>query len=387
MAVQDAGETALAALDHAWAHGHAVLPLDPADDPAVARRTAIALGASTLSGPDGSEELAQGVAVPPGTALVIQTSGSTTQRRGVVLGHEALWASVSASLQRLGCRAGDRWLCVLPLHHVAGVLVALRASALRTAPIVHAKFDVDQFAAETSATHVALVPTMLHRLLQRGVDVARFERILLGGAAASPALLERARSAGARVTTTYGMTETAGGCIYDGVPLDGVAVAIDPDARVLIRGPVLADGYRTGGDIVPLTDDGWLRTSDVGHWDDAGRLVVTGRADDVIITGGVNVSAAAVTKLLRRHPAVQEVAVVGFDDAEWGQRAVAFVVPVDAASPPTIEQLRDFAGSHGEVAGALREVVVVDALPRTALGKLDRTELDRHLGSRRYHRP
>jgi O-succinylbenzoic acid--CoA ligase len=177
------------------------------------------------------------------------------------------------------------------------------------------------------------------------------------------------------LTTTYGMTETAGGCVYDGVPLDGVAAAVDPDGRVLLRGPVLADGYRNGRALEPLTTDGWLRTNDLGRWGDDGRLVVTGRADDVVVTGGVNVSTTAVAAVLQDHAAVAEAAVVGVEDPEWGHQLVAYVVPIDPARPPSLEQLRAFVRARSEPAHAPSDVVIVAALPRTALGKIDRGAL------------
>jgi O-succinylbenzoic acid--CoA ligase len=143
---------------------------------------------------------------------------------------------------------------------------------------------------------------------------------------------------------------------------------------VLVRGPVLADGYRTGHTIVPITVDGWFRTSDVGRWDGA-RLVVSGRADDVVVTGGVNVSTAAVAEILHDHGAVADAAVIGVDDPEWGQRLVAYVVPTDPTRPPTVAQLRAFVRTRAAPAYAPREVNVVTSLPRTALGKVDRHAL------------
>lgn len=376
VAVRQAGRAALAALDRAWASGDAVLPLDPHIDATRGHQIAGALGAAEIIEDGHTRPLPHPVPVPAGTALVVRTSGTTGAPRAVVLSHAALRHGVAASVRRLGCTAADRWLCVLPLHHVAGLLVVLRARAVGTEPILHANFDLDALAAEQAATHVALVPTMLHRLLEHGVDVARFRRILLGGAAAPPGLLDRARDAGAQVTTTYGMTETAGGCVYDGVPLDGVAAAVEPDGRVLLAGPVLADGYRDGHALRALTTDGWFTTSDRGHWD-GGRLVITGRSDDVVVTGGVNVSATAVASTLKEHTAVADAVVIGVDDREWGQRLVAFVVPADPARPPTVEQLRTFARTRAEPAGVPREVVVVTSLPRTALGKVDRGALTR----------
>jgi O-succinylbenzoic acid--CoA ligase len=380
IAVRATGAAAVAAIDRAWDAGDAALPLDPTLPPPVAREVATGLGAHALVSGDGIEPLDGGVATPAGTALVVRTSGTTGTARGVVLSHAALRAGVAASIDRLDAGAGARWLGVLPVHHVAGLLTVLRARAAGTTPILHDRFAVDRVAAEPGGTHVALVPTMLHRLLEHDVDVSRYARILLGGAAAPPDLLARAAASGARVVVSYGMTETAGGCVYDGVPLDGVAVAVDPDGRVLLRGDVLADGYRVGGDLVGLRDDeGWFRSRDLGRFDD-GRLVVTGRADDVIVSGGVNVDTSVVADVLRQHRLVADAAVIGVDDSEWGQRAVACVVPVDPQRPPALADLRGHVRALADPAMAPRQLVVLNALPRTALGKVDRRALRADVG-------
>ena len=374
-AVRRTGAAAVGAIERTWDAGNAALPLDPALPLPLARTVATGLGAHALVTGDGIEPLDGGAALPAGTALVVRTSGTTSAARGVVLGHAALRAGVTASIDRLDAGRCARWLGVLPVHHVAGLLVVLRARAAGTMPVLHDRFAVERVAAEPDVTHIALVPTMLHRLLEHGVDVARFTRILLGGAAAPRDLLAHAAAAGARVVVSYGMTETAGGCVYDGVPLDGVAVAVDPDGRVLVRGDVLADGYRVGGDLVDLRDDeGWFRSRDVGRFD-GGRLVVTGRADDVIVSGGINVDATALADVLREHPLVADAAVVGVDDAEWGERAVACVVPVDPRRPPTLDGLRGHVRRHADPAIAPRQLVVMATLPRAGLGKVDRGAL------------
>ena len=377
VAVRAAGAAAVGLIDEVWDAGDAALPLDPGLPVATARRIAADLGASALIEPGDRRTLSHGTeaVLPAGTALVVRTSGTTAAPRGVVLSRAALRAGVEASIDRLDARSGARWLAVLPVHHVAGLLVVLRARVAGTTPIVHPRFDAARVAAETSATHVALVPTMLHRLLEHDADVRRFHRILLGGAATSDDLRARATAAGARLTISYGMTETAGGCVYDGRPLDGVSVAVEPDGRVLLRGDVLANGYLVDGRVVPLTDeDGWFRTGDVGTFAD-GRLVVHGRADDVIVSGGVNVSTTAVAEILHDHPRVADAAVVGVPDDEWGEVAVALVVPSDPDAPPSLADLRDHVGAHGDRAAAPRRLRVVSALPRTAMGKIDRRAL------------
>lgn len=356
------GEAFAAALDGAWERGDAVLPLDPRSSRAVADATAAAMQV--------------GDPVEPDAAVVIATSGSTGGPKGVVLTHAALQASARATMRRLGDDATDHWLSCLPWHHIGGLQVLLRARQFGRPVTVHESFDVGRVAGERRATLVSLVPTQLQRLLDAGADLSRFRAILLGGAAADPALVRRATAAGANVVTTYGMSETCGGCVYDGVPLDGLQVRTDRDGRIELRGPMLMAGYRARPDLTAAAVDagGWLRTGDVGTWDGR-RLVVEGRADDVIVTGGENVPGAAVAEILRAHPGVHEVAVVGARDAEWGHCVVAVVV--GAAEPPTTEALRAWVRDRAPAAWAPRRVVVVDRLPMLASGKVDRVALHR----------
>jgi O-succinylbenzoic acid--CoA ligase len=214
---------------------------------------------------------------------------------------------------------------------------------------------------------VSLVPTQLRRLLASSA-LPTFDAVLLGGAAAPADLLDRARGAGIRVVTTYGMSETSGGCVYDGVPLDGVEV--DADDRIRLRGPMLATAYRHG----PLRDgDGWFTTGDLGTWDGA-RLTVLGRADDVVVTGGEKVAPTAVEARLREHPAVVDVAVVGVPDPEWGQRVVAVVV---LRAPLSLAGAREHVAGPLPRAAAPRELRVVGALPLLPSGKVDRVGLRR----------
>jgi o-succinylbenzoate---CoA ligase len=224
-----------------------------------------------------------GEGVAEGTAVIIGTSGSTGVPKGVELSAAALRHSARASLDRVGARAGERWLCCLPVTHVAGLAVLVRSLAGGTEPVLAERADPETMAASGCA-HVSLVPTQLQRLLlQADAPLAGFSSVLLGGAAAPAGLLAAARDAGVPVVTTYGMTETCGGCVYDGVPLDGVRAEVRDDGRIWISGPVLFSGY-LGGPRAPA--DGWFRTGDLGALDAAGRLTVRGRADDVINTGG-----------------------------------------------------------------------------------------------------
>lgn len=353
--------------------GPAVLPVDgPAAGAAPAGRTG------------GDDDDAGTVA--DGVALLVPTSGSTGTPREVALPADALRASGAATEARLA--GPGRWLLTLPATHVAGLQVLVRSVLAGTEPTVLAgPFRADAFTAAVARMpgaggprYTSLVPTQLHRLLDSpaGTEaLTAFDAVLLGGAATSPGLLDAARAAGARVVTTYGMSETCGGCVYDGVPLDGVTVDLADDGRIRIAGPVLAAGYRGRPDLdAELFEvrDGtrWLRTSDLGRWDDAGRLTVLGRADDVLVTGGVKVPPAAVERVLAAVPGVGEVLVVGVPDPEWGQVLVAVVVPRAGSPAPTLDTLREAATAALGGPAAPRHLVTLGALPLRGPGKPDR---------------
>ncbi len=361
----------IAAIDRVHADGDAVLPLDPSAPDDVVADLVRRFRPSGLvhTRPDGRTRISRlpdGIAVPAGTALVVATSGSSGPPRGIVLSTAALDHGVTASLDRLSATPGQRWTLSLPLHHVAGLLVVLRARRLGHEPVVTSAGDLPG----DHGGWWALVPTMLRRLLDDGAPLDG-RAILLGGAAAPPDLLDDARRAGAHVVTTYGMTETCGGCVYDGVPLDGVDVRTAADGRIGLRGPVVATGERgPDGTVAPVVDDdGWLWTNDLGEVAD-GRLTVIGRADDVIVTGGENVAAEAVANLLRDLPGVDDAAVIGIDDREWGQRVVALLVVTGAA--PDLAEVRAHVAAALGAPSAPRQLVVVPSIPRTSLGKVAR---------------
>ena len=302
---------------------------------------------------------------PDPPPLVVETSGSTGRPKRVLLSRRAVLASVTATSRRLGSEG--RWALRLPASYVAGLQVVVRSLVAGHEPELEGWGE---------ATHTSLVPTQLHRLLDDPGEarrLAELEAVLLGGGPVDPALRERAAEAGVRVVATYGMAETCGGCVYDGHPLDGVAVAIGTGGRVRLSGPTLFDGY--DGDPA-LTDevlvDGWFLTSDAGRLDEDGRLHVLGRLDDVVVSGGVNVPTPAVAARLREHPDVVDAAVVGVPDEEWGHRVVAFVVGrLDLAGA------RDWVAAAHPRSWAPRELVVSDALPMLANGKVDRLALQR----------
>lgn len=309
----------------------------------------------------------------PGTAVVVATSGSTGVPKGVELSASALKASAAATHVRLG--GPGQWLLTLPAHHIAGVQVIVRSLLAGMEPVLRGtQAFADAVAAMTGPRlYTSLVPTQLLRLLDdpAGLDaLLTFDAVLLGGAATPAPLLDRARSAGVRVHTTYGMSETAGGCVYDGVPLDGVRVRLADDV-IELGGPMLASGYRRDPvGTAACFADGWFRTTDLGVLRADGSLEVLGRADFMINTGGVKVAPAAVEAVLAAQPGVAEVCVVGLPDDEWGQLVAAVVVPVDPV--PSVADL--VAAVRARLGGPSTPKLVrfVDALPLQGPGKVDR---------------
>ncbi|REF00386.1 O-succinylbenzoic acid--CoA ligase [Thermomonospora umbrina] len=313
-----------------------------------------------------------GIPTDPGTAVLIATSGSTGAPKMVELSAAALRHSAAATLDRIGAAPGDGWLCCLPTSHIGGIQVLVRSLLAGTEPVIQPKFDVDAVAS-VPERHMGLVPTQLRRLLDAGVDPARLGTIVLGGAAASPALLTEARERGARIFTTYGMSETSGGCVYEGVPLGGVRADIGDDGRIRLAGPVLFSGYRLRPQATADVRDGdWFLTRDLGVVEDD-RLRVLGRVDDVVNTGGEKILATEVAAVLARHPQVKDVAVVGRPDPEWGERVTAVIVP--AGDPPTLTDLRAWVRDTLPAHAAPRELDLVEAIPLLPSGKPDRQAL------------
>jgi O-succinylbenzoic acid--CoA ligase len=307
---------------------------------------------------------------------VMHTSGTGGAPKLVELERSAIDAAVSSSSLALSATAADQWLCCLPVAHVGGLLVVLRAVLLGAPVVVHDRFDA-RAVAGVDARFTSLVPTMLRRLLDARVDLRRFRAILVGGAALSDELRERAFDAHATVVETYGLTETCGGVVYDGRPLPGTEVRT-ADEGIELRGRTLMRGYRLDPErtAASFTADGWLRPGDAGEVDADGVLHVLGRVDDLIESGSEKVWPQEVETALATHPRVADVAVAGAPDPEWGERVVAFVVPADPARPPTLEELRDHVSATIARFKAPRGLVLVESLPRTSSGKLCRVGLE-----------
>jgi O-succinylbenzoic acid--CoA ligase len=356
--------------------GPAIAPVDASLPQARLAELLAALAPDSVEDREGVTTVRSGpkMGVAEGTAVVVGTSGSTGAPKGVELSAAALLHSARASLARIGARPGQRWLCCLPTTHIAGIQVMVRSLVSGTDPVLADRADPGTVAGSGCA-HVSLVPTQLRRLLDVDISpLAGFSSVLLGGAAAPGGLLDAARAAAVPVITTYGMTETCGGCVYDGIPLDEVQVTIGEDERIWIGGPVLFSGYRG-----EPRARGSFKTGDLGRMDSSGRLVVRGRADDVINTGGHKVVPAEVAAVLQACPGVRDVAVLGEPDPEWGERVVAVVAPSDPSDPPALELIRLHVRGRLPRYAAPGRVVMVDALPVLPSGKHDLARLRREL--------
>jgi O-succinylbenzoic acid--CoA ligase len=400
-----------------------IQPLTCADDPGTAQAAMTALQAALDGGP-------AVLPVPPGepgkrllaalrpelpearsdTALIVPTSGSTGEAKGVLLSTSAITASARATHARLG--GPGHWLLALPVRHIAGLQVLTRSLLAGTRPGVldlSNGFHTDTFATaarDVLAGHgphyTALVPTQLARLIgQAGAGLhalRQFDGVLLGGAATAPALRERAIAAGVRIVTTYGMSETAGGCVYDGLALGGVTVRLIEEldeanrrdrprsgdnrsgdsglGRIEVTGPMLASGYRLRqDDTASAFSNGWFHTGDLGRWTDGGLLEVLGRTDDMIITGGLKIAPALVERVLTAQPGVLEACVLGVPDPEWGHAVVAAIVLADPAQPPPVDALRQAVMASAGRAAIPKVVRFLDALPLRGPGKVDRQAL------------
>ncbi|MGZ5378909.1 MAG: o-succinylbenzoate--CoA ligase [Mycobacterium sp.] len=319
-------------------------------------------------------------------AVVVSTSGTTGTPKGAMLTASALTASASATHHRLG--GAGRWLLALPAHHVAGLQVLVRSVVAGTTPVaIPAGFSAAELVSAIDSLgsgrrYVSLVAAQLDKALSdaaASAALASMDAVLIGGGPMPGGVAERASGASIPVFRTYGMSETAGGCVYDGLPLDGVRMRID-DGRVVLGGVTLAKGYRNPVDPDPFVEPGWFRTDDVGTVDDSGVLTVLGRADDAISTGGLTVLPQLVEAAVASHEAVAECVVFGVDDARMGQRVVAAVVVTPGRAAPTLADIRAHVATSLDITAAPREIHVVDEIPRRGIGKVDRRALAARFG-------
>ena len=335
-------------------------------------------------------------------AVVVSTSGTTGVPKGAMLTASALTASAEATHRRLG--GPGRWLLALPAYHVAGLQVLVRSVVADTTPVaVSAGFDGAELASAVTSLgsgrrYASLVAAQLEKALRdpaAAAALASLDAVLIGGGPMPQGVAERASAARISVVRTYGMSETAGGCVYDGVPLDGVRVRVERsatshdgaegsatsnDGRVVLGGATLAKGYRNAVQPDPFAEPGWFRTDDIGAVDDSGVLRVLGRVDDAISTGGLTVLPQLVEAALARHPAVADCAVFGVADERLGERVVAAIVVATASAAPTLAELRAHVASTLPSTAAPREVHIVGELPRRGIGKVDRRELAARFG-------
>ncbi len=347
----------------------------------------------------------------PGPAVVVSTSGSTGRPKKTVLITQALTASGRAT-ERATSGPGQ-WLLCLPSHYVAGVQVLARSVLADTTPVVMepGPFTPEGFArAAAGMSHetryVSVVPTQLQRILDPAdaaphpdavAALARFDAILVGGSALSPALAQLAADAGLTLVSTYGMSETCGGCVYNGQPLGAVEIRAVPDdaaldlshfisptnhgpkeGRIWLGGDVVAGGYlddpqQTGEHFRVIDGQRWYRTDDLGQIAENRTLSVLGRTDDVINTGGIKVSAGVVTATLTSHPEVRQALVVPVPDPEWGQAVAALVVPRDGALTDELRaELSDLVREQHGSPAVPKHWRAVSEIPMLATGKPDR---------------
>ena len=356
-----ASKTFVELVQRVWSNGDAVLPIDQRLPQHGKKLLLDAMGPSEIINASfDSSALPDGRPTQDGEALVIVSSGSTGSPKGIIHTHSSILAGAQASASRLQLNASDHWLVCIPVSHVGGFSVISRAMHTGAALSLHPNFDVTAVrqAAENGATHTSLVATALSR-----IDTSLFKTILLGGSSA-PANLPN------NVITTYGMTETGGGVVYNGEPLSNVEIKIE-EGEIYLRCPMLTCGYRNEQTL--SLKDGWYATGDMGEINN-GKLSVHGRKTDMIITGGENVWPSAVEASLSSHPMIDQVVVRGTPDTNWGQRVVAYVVlngSLNSSEESLLSDLREHVKHTLPAFCAPQQLIVLNQIPRTSLGKVD----------------
>ncbi|HEY3833475.1 MAG TPA: AMP-binding protein [Acidimicrobiia bacterium] len=358
----------------AWDAGEAVLPLNPGLPAAELDRLLDIARPTHIIDADGTRTVrANGVPAPADTAAVVCTSGTTGQPKAVELTRSGLQAMGAGVSKAIGATDGDRWLACHPLFFVAGLAILGRSWVTGVPVTVHDGFEPERVSAapaDDGVTIVSLVPTTLRRLLRAG-SLGRFRAVVVGGAPLPQPLRDEAASTGVEVFDAYGLTETWGGCVTNGMPNDTVEARLLDTSEVALRGVPLMRRYRNDDALTneALGADGWFRTGDVGAWSHDGRLAIVDRLKDLVITGGVNVSPTEVEGVLAQHHAVADACVIGVPDDEWGERVVACIVPRDPADPPGFDDVRAFVRERLGATKAPKELRIVDVIPRSPSGK------------------
>ena len=358
-----ASQDFVSALKSIWDSGDAALPIDQRLPQHARRKLVEQFSASAvIEGDNLRTNLSGGVPVEQGDALVIATSGSTGEPKGVVHTHGSIEAAILTTGGRLNCSSHDHWLACLSLAHVGGLSVVLRALHFKSSLTVSSRADQKTFLAALAkgATMTSLVPTVL-----QSVDISKFRTVLIGGAQAPGELPSNAIS-------TFGLTETMGGVVYDGVPLDGVEVRITDDSEILIRSRTLLRCYRDGTN--PTTKDGWLPTGDLGEITDR-RLSVHGRRDELINTGGYKVWPRTVENSITTIGGVADCVVRGLTDEKWGSMVSAWIVLADPKVRLNLDDVRRHIKQSLPDYCAPNKIFIVDQIPRSTLGKVQVSEL------------
>lgn len=346
-----------------WENGDGFAPIDQRLPRAAKQHLLSTMKPSKIIDESGNvTRLAGGMPLQDSQCLAMATSGTTGKPKIVMYTSDQLAASAFATSSFIGTTSSDKWLCCLPVAHIGGLSVILRSILTETSLTVHNGFDSAAVskAASEGCTLVSLVPAALQR-----IDPYIFRKIVLGGSM-PPLTIPN------NTLTTYGLTETGSGVVYNGTPLKGLEIKITDKDEILLRGPMIASCYR---DDTPITDiDGWFHTRDSGRYTN-GKLYVMGRLDDMINTGGEKVFPAPIEAILASHPKIDQVAVIGVADKKWGEAVTAVVVARDRANPPLLDELRDHIKNTLPSYCAPTRLIITESMPVTALGKIQKSRL------------
>ena len=354
-----------------WDRGDAVLPLNPALRSSELSQLLELARPTHIIDRDGIRRLANGIPVDADTAAVVCTSGTTGHPKAVELTRSGLFAMGTGVSTAINATADDRWLACHPLFFVAGLAILGRSWVTGVPVTVHDGFDLDrvkQAPSAEGATIISVVPTTLRRMVSADA-LQGFRAAVVGGAPLPDAQRANAVSTGVTIFDAYGLTETWGGAVTNGVANEGVDMMLRSDGQVALRGAPIFPRYRNNPELTRAAfDDDWFLTGDVGRIVD-GKLSIVDRIKDLIITGGVNVGPTEVEAILAMHSSVADVCVIGVPDEEWGERVVACVVATDPTNPPTLDELRGFVRQYLTAPKAPKELRIIREIPRSPAGK------------------